>query len=143
MPAPRSAATDSVASREKRRNASRRSSRASGQTHTASTTSPPTHRRAAERWIQSASSVAHELPGSAAWCPDSDSPEANPSASKKAGQSRTTRSRSHASEEPAAPTMGRGREAGPVGRIARGGARLWLAAEEGQGEPGPADDERE
>ena len=54
VPARTSTATSTVAIREKPRNASRRSSGASGQTHVASATRPPTQSIAATRWSQSA-----------------------------------------------------------------------------------------
>src|SRR5207249_9419633 len=85
-----------VASVEKRRKALRRSSGASGQTTKASWTSPPTQSEAAARCAQSASSENQDEPASTAEWPESERPEAKPSASTRAGQRRTRRSVSQA-----------------------------------------------
>ena len=57
--------------REKRRNAARRRSGASGQTTTASVSTPPTQSIAVTRWTQSAISPSSVEFGSVAWCPES------------------------------------------------------------------------
>src|SRR5207244_11084894 len=95
VPAAIRSATSTVATLENRRKADLRRSGASGSTTTASCTSPPIHRHAAERWTQSASSDFHDAPASAAEWPESESPDANPSPSRKAGNKKTLRSVSH------------------------------------------------
>src|SRR5919198_2032500 len=95
MPATSNTPTQTVASREKARNAERRASGISGHTTSASWTRPPIQRHAADRWTQSASSDFHDEPTSAAECPDKERPEANASPSTNAGQSSTARSVSH------------------------------------------------
>ena len=87
---------NTVARREKRRKAFRRSSGSSGQTTKASCTSPPTQSDAAARCAQSASCESHDDPASAAEWPESERPEANASESANAGQSSTVRSVSQA-----------------------------------------------
>jgi hypothetical protein len=57
---------------------------------------PPSQRHAAERCTQSASCDFHDAPASAAECPDSERPDAKPSATANAAQSSAVRSRSHA-----------------------------------------------
>ncbi len=93
-----------VATREKRRNALRRSSFAVGQTTTASITSPPTQIDAAARWTKSASSESHDAPASTAECPERLSPDSNTSASTSAGQRSRIRSVSQARNTSAATT---------------------------------------
>src|SRR5919204_460751 len=83
-----------VARREKRRNASRRSSGASGQTTKAIWTRPPIQSEAAPRCAQSAKADSDDEPGPAAEWPESESPEAKPSASRKAGHKNARQSKS-------------------------------------------------
>src|SRR5438876_362077 len=79
MPAASKSATSTVANNEKRKKAGRRNSGASGRTTSASWTSPPTKRQAADRCTQSAISDVQDEPASAAECPDNERPDANPS----------------------------------------------------------------
>src|SRR5436309_14633254 len=95
-PAASSTPTQTVASREKDKNADRLSSGMSGHTTRVSITSPPIQSVAAERCAQSASSDFQEEPESAAEWPESESPDANPRPVRKAGQSSTVRSVSQA-----------------------------------------------
>ena len=71
VPAITSTATSPTAIREKRRKAVRRRSGASGQTTTASVSTPPTHSIAVTRCTQSATSPTSDAFGSVAWWPES------------------------------------------------------------------------
>src|SRR5919204_3352187 len=83
-------ATSTGAMRAKRANAVRRRSGADS-TVMSSITKPPAQSDAALRWTQSAKADQEEEFGSADECPESEKPDAKPSATANAGQSRTIR----------------------------------------------------
>ena len=88
VPAAITTATSTVASREKRQNATRRSDGAPNQTRPTSAASPPIQSDAAAMCTQSASSVFQDEPASAASWPESESPATRTVESTSAGTSR-------------------------------------------------------
>ena len=71
VPATTRTPTSPIAIREKRTKAARRRSGASGQTTTASVSTPPTQSIAVTRCTQSATWPSTDAFGSVAWCPES------------------------------------------------------------------------
>ena len=95
MPAVSTTATSTIARREKRKNASRRSSGAPCQTSATIVARPPIHSDAPVMCTQSATSVSHDEPASRPSWPDTERPAVNAIEPTNAGTSNATRSVSH------------------------------------------------